>query len=319
MAIINKPNTLNKVFASSGVKTAPDDTKLAQGWIVQQPPYQQFNFIDNRQDQAIAHINQAGYPVWDSVTSYEANYSWAMGSNGCVYACKVTNTNVNPVTDLSESYWKLILNRDSVITYSQTTAYTRSLLTSGSAAAARTSLGFTTIGSNVGTASTTAAARTAIGMTGVGSTIVTQGSTSAVRTYLGVVSADESTEGLVTRASDAESISGINDTKFLTPKKLRLGFSVSLTQPNGYITFPSWMGGLIIQWARIFVPADSNTTWSYPISFPSATLALQATLAGTFDATDDAGCAIYSGNTNSATVRNGVQAGMNVNCLAIGY
>lgn len=307
MAIINKPNTLNKVFASAGIKVPPDDTKLAQGWTVQQPPYQEFNFLDNRQDQAIAHINQAGHPVWDNVTSYEANYSWVMGSNGYVYACKVTNTNIDPVTDVSESYWKLILNRDSVITYSQTTTYTRNLLTANSAAVARSSLGLTTIGSNIGTATTTSAARTAIGMSGVGSTIVTQGSTASVLSYLGVTSATEVSEGLAERATDAEAISGIDDNRFLTPKKLKLGFSVSLLT-NGFIKFPSWLAGFEIRWGSNFVNGNSSqSVTTFPSLCLTAVTSLGMNNTGDFQPPkayiSGTGVTLYNSDSNSITAR----------------
>lgn len=60
---------------------------------------------------------------------------------------------------------------------------------------------------------------------------------------------------------------GTDDATFVTPKKLRFGFQASLAQ-NGYIVFPSWMLGLIIQWGRYASGAHSPTV-SFPIAFTS--------------------------------------------------
>lgn len=104
MANISKPVDINKIWSQSGDILAPSDTKISQGWAVEIPARQHFNYIDNKQDQAIAHINQHGISVWDSVTEYQANTSYTQGSNGVVYKCLITNTNINPVGDTTNSW-----------------------------------------------------------------------------------------------------------------------------------------------------------------------------------------------------------------------
>lgn len=99
MAEILKPAELNDVWASGGDVISPGTSKIASGWAVEIPPRQWFNYIDNKQDQAIAHINQHGIAVWDSVTEYQAGKSFVQGSNGNIYKSLTTNTNVNPVSD----------------------------------------------------------------------------------------------------------------------------------------------------------------------------------------------------------------------------
>lgn len=105
MPQINKPSDLNKVWSVSGVNTAPSDVKINNGFVVEIPPYQWFNYIENKQDQAIAHINQMGIPVWDSQTEYQAGKSQVQGSDGKIYRAFLTTTNVNPVGDSSGSWF----------------------------------------------------------------------------------------------------------------------------------------------------------------------------------------------------------------------
>ncbi|MDX1452256.1 MAG: hypothetical protein R3183_06840 [Oleiphilaceae bacterium] len=67
-------------------------------------------------------------------------------------------------------------------------------------------------------------------------------------------------------ATQAETDAGTDDVRAITPKKLRFGFSFSIGS-SGYITFPTWLGGLIIQWKSL--PAGTSTaTWD--IAFPNS-------------------------------------------------
>lgn len=109
MAEISKPSDINKIWSSAGDVISPSDTKIANGWAVEIPPRQWFNWLDNKQDQAIAHINQHGIPVWDSVTEYRAGKSIVQGSNGAFYRSVTTNTNINPVTDLGGNWFQVAM------------------------------------------------------------------------------------------------------------------------------------------------------------------------------------------------------------------
>lgn len=108
MSEITKPSGINIIWASGGDKIDPGNVKYQTGWAVELPPRQWENFIQNKQDQAIAHINQHGVPVWDSATEYQANKSYTQGpTNGLVYKCVSTNINQNPETDVTNTYWKV--------------------------------------------------------------------------------------------------------------------------------------------------------------------------------------------------------------------
>ena len=100
-------------------------------------------------------------------------------------------------------------------------------------------------------------------------------------------------------ATQAETDAGVIDTKFVSPLKMRFGFSILLAS-NGYLVFPSWLGGLIIQWGDAATVAGAVAV-SFPLVFPNA--AYQAALS------DSAGSSpvisiVASGNL--------VQAGMDL-------
>ncbi len=62
-----------------------------------------------------------------------------------------------------------------------------------------------------------------------------------------------------------------NSTKLATTAWAKVGFAISLGSV-GYIKFPDWMGGLIIQWGSIVVTSDgtAQAAFSYPLTFPNA-------------------------------------------------
>lgn len=64
MTLITKPD-FTYVWASGGAVVAPNDTKKQQGWVAEAPPFQYDNWLQNRQDQMLAHINQRGIPAWE--------------------------------------------------------------------------------------------------------------------------------------------------------------------------------------------------------------------------------------------------------------
>ncbi|MNJ19119.1 Tail fiber protein [compost metagenome] len=85
-----------------------------------------------------------------------------------------------------------------------------------------------------------------------------------------IVQATESVLGLAKLATQAQTNAGTDDATIVTPKKLRLGFSAYFAA-NGYIAFPQWLGGLIVQWGLVNVTAAYGNWMSvnYPIRFPN--------------------------------------------------
>lgn len=87
----------------------------------------------------------------------------------------------------------------------------------------------------------------------------------------------------VPAATQAEAEAGTANDKAMTPLRVSqavaaliggiasaAGFSVSMLA-NGYIVFPSWLGGLVLQWgAGATTSAGTVTTVTFPIAFPTA-------------------------------------------------
>lgn len=105
MPNIAKPSNLNIIWAAGGTKVDPGTSKTNIGWVVQLPPYEYQNWVDNRQDTAIAHINQHGIPEWDANTEYQGNLSYSQGSNGLIYKCIKTNIGLDPVNTNNSLSW----------------------------------------------------------------------------------------------------------------------------------------------------------------------------------------------------------------------
>lgn len=100
MAVYTKID-MTDIWASIGEIVKPDSAKIADGWQVEAPPLQWWNWFENRQDTNIAYILQRGFPEWDALTEYVANGSYVQYS-GTVYRCTAGNTNIVPT---NASYW----------------------------------------------------------------------------------------------------------------------------------------------------------------------------------------------------------------------
>ncbi|NWA69006.1 phage tail protein [Pseudomonas reactans] len=87
-----------------------------------------------------------------------------------------------------------------------------------------------------------------------------------------IIQATEAIKGIAKIATQAQVNTGAGDDVIVTPYKMRLGFLVSLNA-NGYIVFPQWLGGFIIQWVTSpSVAAAGTGSVAWPMAFPNAAL-----------------------------------------------
>lgn len=245
MAEINKPLDINKIWASAGDVLAPSDSKIATGWQVEIPARQYFNYIDHKQDQAIAHINQHGIAVWDNTTEYQYSLSGTksicMGSDGTIYRAKQVSINQNPVTDTSDTYWEIAFaNTGDFYTKTETDNL------------------YLAKASNLSDLTNTATARTNLSVY------------SQAQTYT-----KTEVDAKTTVASTAQAQAWTSNTTLLTPLRLAEAFQGAnrSTSSNGYQKLP---GGIIVQWFSVSNPATANATGTiataFPTTFPTAVL-----------------------------------------------
>lgn len=237
MSQILKPTNLSLTWASGGDILDPGDTKYATGWQVEIPPRQWFNFLDNRQDEAIAHINQHGIAVWDAQTEYQyeltGEKSIVMGSDGIIYRTLTTNTNQDPTATVGV-HWEVAF-ADSGAFYTKTESDANYLAKA----------------QNLADLSNTATARTNLSVY------------SQAQTYT-----KTEVDAKTTVASTAQVQAWTSNTTLLTPLRLAEAFQGANRShlQSGYQKLP---GGLIIQWGN-FSTDTVGTTHSYPIAFPTA-------------------------------------------------
>ena len=247
MALITKPD-FTYVWASGGAVVAPNDAKKQLGWVAEAPPFQYDNWLQNRQDQMLAHINQRGIPAWDALTNYEAgSLSYVQGSDGKIYksvaASGPSATVQNPTIDGTDTYW--------TVAFADVGAFLTQ--TAGDARYTQRSNNLSDL-TNVATA----------------------------RTNLGVVIATETQAGLIEIATTAEAQSFTAD-KVIDGAKLADAFkgaNYSLLT-SGFQKLP---GGLILQWGTASAGGSGGIAVTFPITFPSAAF----TLAGMPQAIADA-------------------------------
>lgn len=268
MPLFTKPAKLENIWAATGDKSPPpDDGKISQGFVVEIPLLEQFNFIDGKQDSMLAHLNQRGIAEWDSVSSYYANISYVQGSNGVIYRAKLDSggslPSVNPVTEVGAVTW-------GVAFYFITDVYTKT----------ESNNLYLSKSSNLSDLTNTTTARSNLSVYSISQSdnLFTKKSNNLSDVSNALISFDnlkqQATEnyvGVAKISTDSQVSTGTDDTSIITPKKLRLGFSVNLAS-SGHIAFPSWLGGLIINWGRSYVGDASQVNVAFSKPFPTTML-----------------------------------------------
>jgi len=236
-----KPDYTYK-WASDGDKIAPSDAKIQTGWSPEIPPYQWENFIQNRQDEMLAYLNERGIPEWDNRTDYIAGKSYVQGSDGRVYksvsASGPTTTVQDPVTDSTDTYW--------TIAFADVGAFLDQ--TAGDAR-------YTQRSNNLSDLTNVATARTNLSVY------------SQAETYT-----KAEVDSKTTVASTAQAQELASNTTLITPLRLAEAFRAGnqLIGSNGFQKIP---GGLIVQWGVVAeVTTEGQRFVVYPVTFPTGTL-----------------------------------------------
>jgi hypothetical protein len=107
-----------------------------------------------------------------------------------------------------------------------------------------------------------------------------------------------------------------NSTGPATTAWSKFGFTFVFSSPNGYIKFPTWLGGFMVQWGTVSSPANVTNTGSFPYAFTNRALGVvgncaQATGTG-------GGFSIWlTGGSNFAWYSSNILS--TANYIAVGY
>lgn len=102
MATVNRPDYTVK-WAESGNKLQPTSEKVELGHVVEKPPYELVNWIENKQDSAITYLMQEGISDWSLDQDYSATSLVKYG--GIVYKAKVASIGKQP--DIETAVWEI--------------------------------------------------------------------------------------------------------------------------------------------------------------------------------------------------------------------
>lgn len=108
MVDIVKPD-ISSVWAEAGAVIAPSNEKIKLGWTSEVPPHQYENFVQNRQDEMLAYLNQKGVPEWRTGTEYFLGKSFVQDA-GKIYKANKNSGGLlpsqKPSTDATNEYWE---------------------------------------------------------------------------------------------------------------------------------------------------------------------------------------------------------------------
>lgn len=158
---------------------------------------------------------------------------------------------------------------------------------------------------------------------GVNGLLGTTGNATDARTALGVPAAnDAALTGNPTATTQAATD---NSTRIATTAWAKLGFVV-LFASTGYIKFPTWLGGWLVQWGIVSVAVTTAnspsgfygaTTATFPTIFPTGVLGVLTSIQDGNGQPSSAWQSLTNSNFQ-AFAKSNVSSNFNVNYLAVG-
>lgn len=101
--VVDKPKFEDSIWASDGLMESPSRQKIALGHVVERPPFETVNFIENRQDKGLVYLFQQGISEWESGLTYPKDaYVKRLGN---VYRSLYENVKTPP--EVSPTQWQL--------------------------------------------------------------------------------------------------------------------------------------------------------------------------------------------------------------------
>ncbi|AXJ03562.1 phage tail protein [Pseudomonas fluorescens] len=136
--------------------------------------------------------------------------------------------------------------------------------------------------------------------------------------------ASETNQGTAKVATQVQTDTGADDNTIVTPKKLRWGFSISVSgdMSGSYVIFPTWLGGLTLQWGMTnAIASGANYLQAFPVAYPMINPSVFITYPNT--ATDAPVGSTYIGQIKgiskaNVTIRNLGQASAQFYYFAVG-
>ena len=238
----------------------------------------------------------AGYNIGDAYTKSQVDGSLSGKADKSTTLAGYGITNAYTKTEVGQSFAS---KSTTLAGYGITDAYTKTEAGQSFASKSTTLAGY-----NIGDAYTKTQVDSALSSKAdKGTTLAAYGIGDAyTQSQLNILLDGKATKGAATEvfagtaavATQIQTNSGTDNATIVTPRKLRAGFLSSFTE-NGFVAFPTWLGGLIIQWGRTAVLADgSATNVSLPFTFPSTTLQMWTSLYGSVSG-DSAACRVSAG------------------------
>jgi len=315
MANFLKPLGLEKIWAKNGDKSPPpDDAKIDQGFTVEIPFLEDFNYLEGRQDEALAHINQYGICAWDIASSYLANKSYVQGTDGIIYRAIQDSVGVDPVGG-DETKWKpAFYFREDLYTIAGANAF------------------FSSKNSNLSDLTNTATARNNLGVYSTSETDARYNIksnnlsdvTSAPTAFNNIKQqATEASSGTLSIANITEVTAGTDNTKVVTPQKLKWGFQSGIGSDYFWIRFPSWLNGFVIA-GGLYTAANHGShlvTYSGSPTFTQVRMVANGFADSTFGRGDTSISCSTSGSATSfiSNWYTGSSSNMNVTCWYLAF